>query len=104
MGEICNHPGYAGKLLRVNLSTGTLSEEGWDSGTLRKWIGGSGVGAKILYDEVSPSTDWARPDNPLIMATGPLAVTSVRGTGTVSFVMKGAITGGAARRLSSSWW
>lgn len=87
--------GYAGKFLRVDLTTGKLSEERWDSDALRKWVGGTGVGAKILYDEVPPSVQWSDPENRLIMATGPLAGTSVMGTGTVSFVTKGALTGGA---------
>ncbi|MHB1159632.1 MAG: aldehyde ferredoxin oxidoreductase family protein, partial [Chloroflexota bacterium] len=65
------------------------------SDALRKWVGGTGVGAKILYDEVPSSVQWSDPENRLIMATGPLAGTSVMGTGTVSFVMKGALTGGA---------
>ncbi len=87
--------GYAGKFLRVDLTTGKLSEERWDAANLRKWLGGSGVGTKILYDEVGPSIQWSDPGNRLIMATGPLAGTTVMGTGTVSFVTRGALTGGA---------
>ena len=87
--------GYAGRFLRVDLSTGSLTEERWDSDSLRKWVGGTGVGVRILYDEVPPSVQWSEPENRLIMATGPLAGTTVMGTGTVSFVTKGALTGGA---------
>ncbi len=87
--------GYAGKFLRVDLTTGTLTEERWDPDSLRKWVGGTGVGAKVLYDEVDPSISWSDPSNRLVMATGPLAGTSVMGTGTVSFVMKGTLTNGA---------
>ncbi len=87
--------GYAGRFLRVDLSTGSLTEERWDADSLRKWLGGSGVGARILYDEVGSSVQWSDPANRLIMATGPLAGTTVMGTGTVSFVTKGALTGGA---------
>ena len=87
--------GYAGRFLRVDLSSGTLSEERWEEASLRKWIGGSGVGIKILYDEVGPETEWNDPENRLIVATGPLAGTTVMGTGTVSVVTRGALTGGA---------
>lgn len=87
--------GYAGRFLRVDLSTGSLTEERWDADSLRKWIGGTGVGVRILYDEVPPSVQWSDPENRLIMATGPLAGTSVMGTGTVSFVTKGTLSGGA---------
>ena len=87
--------GYAGKFLRVDLSRGTLTEERWNAAALRKWVGGTGVGAKILYDEVPPSVLWSDPENRLIMTTGPLAGTTVMGTGTISFVTKGTMTGGA---------
>ena len=87
--------GYAGKFLRVDLSTGRLSEERWDSASLRKWVGGNGVGVKILYDEVPPSVSWSDPENRLVMATGPLGGTSIMGTGNIAFVTKGAMTDGA---------
>lgn len=87
--------GYAGRFLRVGLSNGTITEERWDATSLRKWVGGTGVGVKTLHNEVPPSVQWSDPDNRLIMATGPLGGTSVMGTGTVSFVTKGAMTGGA---------
>ncbi|HZK67331.1 MAG TPA: aldehyde ferredoxin oxidoreductase C-terminal domain-containing protein [Chloroflexota bacterium] len=95
MAESSYPMGYAGKFLRVNLTTGAITEEQWDPNKLRMWVGGNGVGARILYDEVDPSIDWSDPENRLIMATGPLAGTSVMGTGAVAFVFKGAMTNGA---------
>jgi aldehyde:ferredoxin oxidoreductase len=95
MSDSSSPAGYAGKILRANLSTGALTEERWDPDSLRKWIGGTGMGARALYDEVPPEISWDDPENRIIMATGPLAGTSVMGTGTVSFVMKGAMTNGA---------
>src|SRR3972149_5007098 len=58
--------GYVGKLLRVDLSSGSIREEPLPSDDiLRKYIGGLGLGAKIIYDEVPPpgttvmsSPDW----------------------------------------------
>ena len=87
--------GYAGKFLRVNLTTGVLTEERWDAAALRKWVGGNGVGAKILYDEVPPSVAWDDPENRLIVATGPIAGTSIMGSGATAFVSKGPMTNGA---------
>jgi aldehyde:ferredoxin oxidoreductase len=86
--------GYAGKLLRVDMTSGRLSHIVFDEETLRKFVGGTGIGAKILYDEVPPNIDWSSPDNRLIIATGPLGGTSVGGTGTISLVTKGALTNG----------
>ncbi|MBF8288095.1 MAG: Aldehyde ferredoxin oxidoreductase [Candidatus Rokubacteria bacterium] len=61
-------PGYAGKLLRVNLSTGKIWTQPW-AGDMREYLGGVGLGAKILYEEVGPKVHWDHPDNRLILAT-----------------------------------
>jgi aldehyde:ferredoxin oxidoreductase len=88
-------PGYAGKFLRVDLSTEKLTDVTFDEETLRKYLGGTGLGAKILYDEVSPTISWSDLSNRLIIASGPLGGTTIPGTGTFSIVTKGALTGGA---------
>lgn len=87
--------GYAGKFLRVDLSKGTLTEVTPDEATLRQYIGGTGFGAKVLYEEVPPGVAWSDPENRLILASGPLGGTSVAGSGTFSVVTKGPITDGA---------
>ena len=48
--------GYAGKILRVDLTNERITEEVLDEATLRKWVGGVGFGAKYLYEEVSPGS------------------------------------------------
>jgi len=90
-----NLPGYAGKILRVDLSSGTCRDEVWDEATTRKWLGGTGLGAKHLYDEVPPGVEWDNPENRIILASGPLGGTRVQGTGTFSVVTKGPLTNGA---------
>lgn len=87
--------GYAGKCLRVDLTTGHLADEVFDADLLRRWIGGSGLGARILQDEVAPGTGWDDPANRLILASGPLGGTKVMGSGTFSAVTKGPLTNGA---------
>ncbi|MFC1999364.1 aldehyde ferredoxin oxidoreductase N-terminal domain-containing protein [Chloroflexota bacterium] len=64
--------GYAGKTLRVDLSSGKTTE----ISTLdyaRRFIGGRGVGAKIYWDEVSPDVQALDEENTLVFTTGPLA-------------------------------
>ena len=46
--------GSTGKILRVDLSQGKLWDEALDEGTLRKYLGGTGMGVKYLFDEVDP--------------------------------------------------
>ncbi len=88
--------GYAGKLLRVDLTTGRSEQVVFDEPTLRKWVGGAGLGAKILYDEVQPEVNWDDPENRLILATGPLAGTRVAGSGNFCVVTVGAMTNGSS--------
>jgi aldehyde:ferredoxin oxidoreductase len=84
--------GYVGKVLRVNLSKGNLSEESLNEGTLKKWVGGVGLGAKYLYDEVAPGIEWSDPRNRLIWTTGPLAGSGVSGAATFNVTTKGPMT------------
>ncbi|MFH1560838.1 MAG: aldehyde ferredoxin oxidoreductase C-terminal domain-containing protein [Chloroflexota bacterium] len=88
-------PGYAGKILRIDLTNERMDEEVLDEATLRKWVGGVGLGAKYLYEEVPPTVQWDDPENRLIMATGPLGGTRTGGSGTFSISTKGCLTNGA---------
>jgi aldehyde:ferredoxin oxidoreductase len=95
--------GYVGKLLRVDLTSERFTEWSLDEKTLRKFIGGSGLAAKILYEEIPPGVDWADPENRFILASGPLNGT-IGGTGTVAGVTKGPMTNGAACVLASGFF
>jgi len=96
--------GYAGKLLRVNLSTGKTWTQPWSEPEMREYLGGVGLGAKILYDEVGPKVQWDHPDNRLIMATGPLAGLPVWGTGGLTVITRGALTGGATSTQANGFF
>ncbi len=87
--------GFAGKYLSVDLSEGSLEDRVFDEATLRMYLGGTGIGSKILYEEVPPGADWSDRVNRVTIASGPLGGTSVGGSGTISVVTKGALTGGA---------
>jgi len=87
--------GFAGRYLRVDLTEGELSDLVFDEGALRGYLGGTGIGSKMLYDEVLPTSEWSDPVNRMVIASGPLGGTSVGGSGTISIVTKGALTGGA---------
>jgi aldehyde:ferredoxin oxidoreductase len=66
--------GWAGKVLRVDLSTGKIRTEE----TVEKYkdyIGGTGIGYKVMWDEVAPGTKPFDPANRIIFGTGPLAGT-----------------------------
>ena len=59
-------------LLRVDLSRQEVQEEGVDESLVLKFLGGRGLGAKILFDELKPSTDPLSPKNKLLFLAGPL--------------------------------
>jgi len=86
---------FTGTILRVDLEKEKTERFTLDESDLRKFIGGTGLGAKILYDEVSPETGWSDPENRLIFAAGPLNATPIGGSGSVSVVSKGPLTNGA---------
>ena len=86
---------FTGTILRVDLEKEKTDRFTLDESELRKFIGGTGLGAKILYDEVPPATEWSDPQNRLIFAAGPLNATPIGGSGSVSVVSKGPLTNGA---------
>ncbi len=84
-----------GTFLRVDLTTGDISRFEVEAPVLRMFLGGTGLGAKFLYDEVPPGTAWSDPSNRLILAAGPLNGTPIGGSGSVAVVSKGPLTNGA---------
>lgn len=96
--------GYAGKIIRVNLTKGESTIELLDEGFLRKYIGGATLGIKFLYDEVSPGTEWSDPENRLFLGSGPLGGTRVGGSGAIAVVTKGALTNGVASTQANGFF
>ncbi len=63
--------GYAGKILRVDLSSASMTDVATHNYTDR-FVGGRGIAAKIYWDEVPPEVNAFDPENRLIFITGPL--------------------------------
>jgi len=85
--------GWIGKLLRVDLTRGEWKTEELDKNLATKFIGGRGLGSKILFDEIDPKVDPFSPNNKLIMATGPLTGTSASASGRYMVITKAPLTG-----------
>ena len=71
---------------------------------MREYLGGIGLGAKILYDESRAQGHWDHPDNRLILATGPLAGLPVWGTGGLTVITRGAMTNGATSTQANGFF
>ncbi len=67
--------GYMDRFLWVNLSDGTMQEEVPDEALWRDFVGGYGVGARLLYTRMRPGVEPLGPDNVLGFITGPLTGT-----------------------------
>ncbi|HHJ00756.1 MAG TPA: aldehyde ferredoxin oxidoreductase, partial [Candidatus Aerophobetes bacterium] len=84
--------GY-GKIHWIDLSTGEYRSEPVADELAWNFIGGKGIGAKLLYDLTDEKTDPLGPDNPLIFAIGPFTGTAVPYSGKGTFIFKSPQTG-----------
>ena len=89
--------GYAGSILRVNLSTGKVATEPLPEDLVKNFIGGRGIAAKLLYDEMEPGTDPLSPSNKMIFTAGPLAGTPAQSCSRWIVTTKSPLTGGMFR-------
>lgn len=96
--------GYMGKILRVDLTSGSIADESLRPEMAERYVGGSGFGADYLYREVQPGVEWNDPQNRIILASGPLGGTRVSGTGTFSLVTKGPMTNLAVTTQANGFW
>ncbi len=85
--------GYAGKFLRVNLTTGGVTAEPVPEQVKKDFIGGRGFGVRYLYDEVAPGVDPLSPENKLLLLVGPLAGTTAQFCSRWVAVAKSPLTG-----------
>jgi aldehyde:ferredoxin oxidoreductase len=85
--------GYAGKILFVDLSKGSIKEEVLPEKICREFIGGYGLGIRILYERMPAHVDPLSGDNILGFVTGVLTATSVPGSGRYGVVTKSPLTG-----------
>ena len=96
--------GYCGKILFVELSEGKIEELKPSEQTYRKFIGGTGLGVRFLYEKMKPGSDPLGSDNMLGFVTGPLTGTSAPGSGRFTVVCKSPLTNAWADSNSGGYW
>jgi aldehyde:ferredoxin oxidoreductase len=96
--------GWTGCVLRVDLSTGAIGREALDPDWARDFVGGRGIGARYLWQEVDPQVDALAPENKLIFATGPLTGTNASCGSRYMVVTKGPLTGCITTSNSGGHW
>ena len=85
--------GYMGKILFVDLSKGELKDEVLDEKLCRDFIGGYGIGARILFSRQKAGIDPLGPDNIFGVVTGPLTGTPALSGSRYIVVGKSPLTG-----------
>jgi aldehyde:ferredoxin oxidoreductase len=93
-----------GRFLTIDLENRSYSYRKLDNEMLRKYLGGVGIAAKILYDEIPAGIGPLSPDNRLFIATGPLSLQQVPGGGSIDICFKSPLTGAwGEARLGSDY-
>ncbi|MFN3737963.1 aldehyde ferredoxin oxidoreductase family protein [Hydrogenophaga sp.] len=95
---------WAGKILRVNLTAGTVKSEPLNMEWAHAYLGSRGLGSKYLISEIDPKVDPLSPENKLIWATGPLTGTMASTGGRYTVITKGPLTGAIACSNSGGYW
>lgn len=95
---------WARKILRVNLTKGTVSNEPLNMAWAAQYLGSRGLASKYLSEEIDPKVDPLSADNKIIWATGPLTGTMASTGGRYVVVTKGPLTGAIACSNSGGYW
>ena len=85
--------GYAGKILEVDLSSGTIEQVDLDRETAEKYVGGKGFGIHTLFHRLPAGCDPLSADNMLVFATGPLTGSAAPASGRLELCTKSPATG-----------
>ncbi len=85
--------GYAGKILWVDLTRRSITVEPTENHDLVHFIGGRGLGAKLLYERLRTRLDPLSPENLILLGTGPLTGTFMPGAGRHVIMSKSPETG-----------
>jgi len=96
--------GYAGKILRIDLTKQSSKEEAVSEELIRNYMGGVGFAFKYLYDELRPGTPPLDKENKLIFAVGPLTATGAPCTSRMAVAAKSPLTNTIACSLSGGYF
>jgi aldehyde:ferredoxin oxidoreductase len=94
--------GYHGNYLRIDVSTGNAERVPLSDTVLRQYLGGSGLGARLLLDEGGATADTLSPEAPLIFAFSPLVGSPLTTSAKFAVVSKSPLTERFNDSLASS--
>ncbi len=96
--------GWAGKILEIDLTTGITQTSALNMEMARLFLGGRGLGVRLLWDLVGPEIEPLSPDNVLIFTTGPMTASGAQTSNRFSVSTKSPLTGTILDANSGGWW
>ncbi|HLB49730.1 MAG TPA: aldehyde ferredoxin oxidoreductase N-terminal domain-containing protein, partial [Anaerolineales bacterium] len=96
--------GWAGKILDIDLSNHAIQTLPLDTEMARLFLGGRGLGARLLWDLVGPEVEPLSENNALIFATGPLTASGAQTSNRFTVSTKSPLTGTVLDANSGGWW
>jgi aldehyde:ferredoxin oxidoreductase len=95
--------GWVGNIVNVDLSTGRVTTEPTEP-YVDQYLGGRGLGVRLIYDAWNPGSDPLGPGNPLIFNTGPLSGTALAGSGRVDVTAVSPMSNLRAKSNFGAYW
>jgi aldehyde:ferredoxin oxidoreductase len=96
--------GWNGRILEIDLTTQSHKSYPLDMEMARQYVGGRGLGARLLWDLVGPEVDPLSPENVLIFTNGPLTGTGYQTSNRFSVTTKSPLTGTVLDANSGGFW
>jgi aldehyde:ferredoxin oxidoreductase len=96
--------GVHGRILEIDLGSGRIKAVPLVSSLVEDYIGGRGLGARLLYDHIDPGCDALSPDNAIVIAAAPLIGTNAPTAGRGHMVFKSPLSGGIGSSNCGGTW
>ena len=96
--------GYWNRILRVDLTKGTLEVEQPGEAFYRKYMGGSAMAMHYILKEMPADADPLGPDNVLVLSVGPLTGAPISGNSRVMANAKSPLTGAIGDAQAGGFW
>ncbi len=96
--------GFHGKMLQVDLAGGAISNLEISDREVGTYFLGSGLSAKLLYDDLDPAVDPLAPESPLIFLCGLFTGSPLPGTTKVSVCGRSPLTGIWNEAIAGGHW
>ncbi|MBN1689500.1 MAG: hypothetical protein JW901_00585 [Dehalococcoidia bacterium] len=96
--------GYAGNILHINLTDGSIRKQPLDADLIKNYIGGAGINTRLAYDLIPPDTDPLSPKNAVIFGTGPFNGTFIPGAAQTMSICKSPLNGSFTQSSGSGYF